>query len=229
MNITWKPIAKWPRPLTPAKDRKPSPFKSGYAATMRLVQDELRAVHAKDPIIQLAILPGQFRKSDGLPYADVEPDHPGVLLSFGKWRHTKTDSATGRRIGVFDPLVFPCDRFTAWLDNLRAIGLALEALRKVDRYGVTSHAEQYRGWAQLPPPGGLVTPPAMTVEAASTLLSNLSGRVQDGSVLASEEAFRTAYRLAAAKWHPDSTGGVQQPEWNELQTAKAVLDAHRGI
>lgn len=37
----------------------------------------------------------------------------------------------------------------SWEDNLRAIALALEALRKVDRYGVTRRGEQYTGWKQL--------------------------------------------------------------------------------
>ena len=45
---------------------------------------------------------------------------------------------------------FPCDTFTDWQANVRGIALALEALRAVDRYGVTQQAEQYRGWTALP-------------------------------------------------------------------------------
>jgi len=37
-----------------------------------------------------------------------------------------------------------------WQDNLRAIALAMEALRAVDRYGVSKRGEQYQGWKQLP-------------------------------------------------------------------------------
>jgi hypothetical protein len=47
------------------------------------------------------------------------------------------------------PLSYPCDTFTTWQDNVRAIALALEALRKVDRYGVTKRGEQYRGFLAI--------------------------------------------------------------------------------
>lgn len=40
-------------------------------------------------------------------------------------------------------LSYPCDTFTTLQDNLRVIALALEALRMVDRYGVTRRGEQY--------------------------------------------------------------------------------------
>ncbi len=36
--------------------------------------------------------------------------------------------------------------------SVRAIALALEALRKVDRFGVARRGEQYRGWKALPTP-----------------------------------------------------------------------------
>src|SRR5690606_24676973 len=60
--------------------------------------------------------------------------HPGVILSF--------DSKVGH-------LSYPCDTFTSWQDNLRAVALALEALRKLDRYGVTKRGEQYRGFLAI--------------------------------------------------------------------------------
>ena len=49
-------------------------------------------------------------------------------------------------------LRYPAHRFHGWQDNVRAIALALEALRKVDRYGITQRGEQYAGWKQLPAP-----------------------------------------------------------------------------
>lgn len=36
-----------------------------------------------------------------------------------------------------------------WQINLRAIALGLEALRKLDRYGITSRGEQYTGWRAI--------------------------------------------------------------------------------
>lgn len=42
------------------------------------------------------------------------------------------------------------DAFPHWQDNVRAIALGLEALRKVDRYGIGKRGEQYVGWRALP-------------------------------------------------------------------------------
>jgi hypothetical protein len=47
-------------------------------------------------------------------------------------------------------LKYTADKFATWQENLRAIALGLEALRKVDRYGVTTRGEQYTGWKALP-------------------------------------------------------------------------------
>lgn len=60
-----------------------------------------------------------------------------------------------RAVGVsFDskhgPLTYETAEFATWQDNLRAIALGLEALRAVDRYGISKRGEQYRGWKALP-------------------------------------------------------------------------------
>jgi hypothetical protein len=47
------------------------------------------------------------------------------------------------------PLEYATDVFDDWQDNVRAIALGLEALRRVDRYGIAKRGEQYRGWKQL--------------------------------------------------------------------------------
>jgi hypothetical protein len=85
---------------------------------------------------------------------------------------------------------------------MRAIALGLEALRKVERYGMGSGAEQYVGFQALPP----ATPmgQAMTVEVALDLLSSeggmsASGFGEDGWVV-------KAFRAAAARHHPDRGG-----------------------
>src|SRR5690606_5164123 len=80
---------------------------------------------------------------DGLPRANARPGHQGVVLAF--------DSKYG-------PLKYATDTFDRWQDNLRAIALGLESLRRVDRYGITKRGEQYTGWRQLPA-GGESEPP----------------------------------------------------------------------
>lgn len=210
MSITFRPISIWPRDFT--KGRKRSPFKGDYNRTMRLLERELSHARAKEPIVQLALMPSDFR-IDGRPYANVNPSHPGVILSF-----TKANM----------PLSFPCDTYWTWIENLRAIGLALDSLRRVERYGVTKHAEQYRGWNALPP--AIITPQSMTVLEAAEFIGNQIGMKSGHAILARDaEMFRLNYRQAAKRWHPDNFQGVQHPEWNKLQQAKEVLEKHHTV
>ncbi len=82
---------------------------------------------------------------DGMPRSNAQVSHPGVAVAFeskfGPLRYATAEyaSAWGYRSGG-----------EAWQQNLRAIALAMEALRKVDRYGVSKRGEQYQGWKQIP-------------------------------------------------------------------------------
>lgn len=133
-NIKLAPISTWPGELT--RNRRPSPFKSNLTATLKLLDRELEQLtetRAQRESLELlvAIPAGDLWRIDGRPRAHAVPEHPGVILSL--------DS-------IYGHLSYPCDTFTTWQDNVRAITLALEALRKVDRYGVTKRGEQYRGF-----------------------------------------------------------------------------------
>lgn len=131
LDATFRPISTWPGQMT--RNRKRSRFDSPWAMTLDLLKTELRHIGARNIVIELALSESEIR-GDGYPRAQARPEHPGVILSLES-RH--------------GPLRYPCDTFTDWQSNLRAIALALEALRKVDRYGVTKHGEQYKGWLRL--------------------------------------------------------------------------------
>lgn len=177
------PIATWPGTLT--RNRTPSPFSADLTATLDLLQRELRALGARDVRLQIAVPASQFRL-DGYPRATAKPDHPGIILTL--------QSKHG-------PLSYPCDTFTRWQDNLRAIALALEALRKVDRYGVTKRGEQYRGFLALEAtsaPAGFAT-----VDQAWEWLLKLNG----GDVTVRDrESARAVLRAAQRRAHPDHGG-----------------------
>src|ERR1700675_3855774 len=85
------------------------------------------ALDAKKLVFQIDVRESEIRL-DGLPSARARPNDPAVIVSF--------DSKHG-------PLRYFCDQFTDWQDNIRAIALGLEALRKVERYGITHRGEQY--------------------------------------------------------------------------------------
>jgi hypothetical protein len=133
---TFRPIDKWAGELTEA--RRYSQFSASWPDTLHLLKRELEKLDAENIIVQLALREDQIRQ-DGFPRAGVSPDHPGVILAF--------DSRYG-------PLKYATDVFTRWEANIRAIALGLEALRKVDRYGITKRGEQYTGWKALPETAG---------------------------------------------------------------------------
>lgn len=132
MTITFRPLERWDRRANVARPH--SPFKAPYQATIDLLERETRMLGARLVIVELAIQEGDIRL-DGQPYASTKPAHPGVTVAF--------DSRHGS-------LKYTADKFATWQENLRAIALGLEALRKVDRYGMTSRGEQYAGWKALP-------------------------------------------------------------------------------
>lgn len=130
--IRYRPIDAWPGPMT--AERRPSAFSAPYRDTLQLLDRELAAIGAEEVVLQLALREDQIRV-DGRPKANAAtPAHPGVILAF--------DSPYG-------PLKYATDVFTRYEDNLRAIALGLESLRRVDRYGITKRGEQYSGWRQL--------------------------------------------------------------------------------
>ena len=177
-----QPIVEWPGVLT--RDRVRSNFSSTQSATLQVLRRELAQLGGTDVLLQIAI-PREAFRLDGFPRSTAKPSHPGLILTL--------DSK-------FGPLSYPCDTFTRWEDNLRAIALALEALRKVDRYGVTKRGEQYRGF--------------LAIEGATPLPSGFTSDkdARDFLLNAVPEGFRNVpttrelVRAAKRATHPDLGG-----------------------
>jgi hypothetical protein len=176
------PIGDWPGTLT--RKRQRAPFSATLGSTMELLNRETRALAGTNVLIQIAVPASKFRL-DGMPYADAKAEHPGLILTL--------DSKHGA-------LSYPCDTFTTWQDNLRAIALALEALRKVDRYGVTKGGEQYRGFLAIE---ASAPTDFATAQAACEWLDAQFG--EPGTVFTIAELLRRAKRRS----HPD-TGGTAE-------------------
>ena len=161
------------------------PFDSTYSQTLTLLDRELRHLNADDVVIQLALREDQIRL-DGMPKAQATPAHPGVKLSF---------------TSPYGPLVYRTNAFRKWHANLRAIALGLEALRKVDRYGITKRGEQYTGWKALPAGGN-------------------QQRAQRGRQLIAEHG---SVRAAQRATHPDVGGDA-----DDFAAIQAAVDEDRG-
>ncbi|SFN66678.1 hypothetical protein [Mycetocola miduiensis] len=177
------PIGSWPSALT--EKRRASNFASTMSSTLATLRRELFQLDAEDVRLQVAIPASQFRL-DGYPRATAKAEHPGIILTMQT------------NVGA---LSYPCDTFTTWEDNLRAIALALEALRKVDRYGVTKRGEQYRGFMAIE---ATAVPAGFTsADDAREFLRSVTGDLWKDVSASDSHLVRTAKRWA----HPDMPGG----------------------
>jgi hypothetical protein len=203
VRIVFRPLLTWPGG-DPTRYRKASQFSSPYPATLELLQRELAMLGAREAVLQLAITEAEIR-TDGLPRANARPTHPGVALSFES---------------RFGPLQYATDVFDHWQDNLRAIALSLEALRRVDRYGISKRGEQYTGWKALPAGNG-----KGDLQASAKFVLRCAGLAEDDVNVAGildGTSFNSIYRLAARRAHPD--GGGSDAAFFQLQQARRTIE-----
>jgi hypothetical protein len=200
-NLDVRPLTTWPGQQTPHSERRWSPFKAGMRQTLSLLTRELGFLNAQHPVMEVAIPPEKFR-IDGKPRADATATHPGVVVSLPK-----------TNVGA---LRYACDAFYEWQDNLRAIALGLEALRKVERYGITKRGEQYVGFKQLPP-GGIQLGAGMTQDEALSIIAEHSGDATG------DDDLPTLIRRAKAAAHPDRNDG-DRAAWDRVERAIQVLE-----
>jgi hypothetical protein len=211
MDIAIQPLAKWPE--TNCEERRNSPFKANWSQTMDLLERELDQLSAQKIVLETMHSPQDIRM-DGKLRADCRaPEHPGVILTFEKYEGWDAKDAQSK----FLELRFPCDRFTQWKDNVRAISLALEALRKIDRYGVRT-GSQYAGFKALPPGDFTVE---MTPELAADFIAKSAGMGNVPAVATSiiqNAAFgESVYKTAAKLLHPDKGGSTE--DFKKLESA----------
>ena len=203
-RMTLRPIDVWPRHETRTRQR--SQFSANWSATLDLLDRETFHLgdgrRHPDSVLQIALRERDFRITDGMPRANSVPSHPGVILSI--------ESAKG-------PLSFPCDKFDRWQDNLRAIALGLEALRKVDRYGITPGDEQYQGWRAIE-----AKPANGFPNAAEALAFLANSAAWDRPPDPAESA--AIYRRARAEAHPDRNSGAREL-WDRVESAADQLRA----
>lgn len=196
--------AVWPGKRTSYP--KPAPFKTQWSKTLHLLGRELSHLGAKKVEIALDLPRGLMDlRQDGMLKADARPKHP-VIVSF--------IDRDGQR------QAYPCDRFGWWQDNVYAIAIVLEDLRRAERYGVQSSLIR-AGFKALP----ASTAPALSTNAAAEVLAKRS-TVSSGPIVESKTWAQLAYRDAAKRTHPDNGGSTD--DFQLVQEAKRVLEAHHG-
>lgn len=172
----------------PKGGHKRSPFRGAWSNTLTVLEREIEHLRGTDIIVQVALGLEDIR-NDGWPRSNVRPRTPDVRVSFQS------------KIG---PLLYECNTFDSWEQNIRAIALGLERLRAVDRYGITKANEQYKGWKQLPAGGAIEASEWPNTESAAKFLMKLAGwQVPVADVLHNP---RPCWIDASKNAHPD-TGG----------------------
>lgn len=201
--------------VRPISDRTPftgkhraSPFQSAWTSTEQLLLREVQHLQGRDLVVEADFTERDIRL-DGRPRANARPASPAVRVAF--------DSVHG-------PLTYATDRFTTWQDNVRAIALGLEALRKVDRYGITKRGEQYTGWKALPGGSGAESS-HMTRERAIAVLASYVD-VPPEHLNLEAESLRSTWRRARREAHPDRHAG-DQTKWDVVEQAARVLGLDR--
>lgn len=118
----------------------------------------------------------QELRLDGRPKANSEPVDPGAAVYFRL--HHKDH-------------VLACDKWDRVADNIAALAAHLDALRRIDRYGVGDLLQAFAGYQALPAKG----------ETWRTTL----GFAPDQPV--TRAAIDAAFRERAREAHPDREGG----------------------
>jgi hypothetical protein len=158
MRATFRPLPTWPHP--PRRRISGSRFRTGRDGALETIEQEVSYLKGGDVVIGV-VVDAEHISFSGILKADGwrKLRHRGAEVSF---------DVPGR-----GRLVFFTDAYDDVVQNLRAIGLGLEALRAVDRYGITSSAEQYAGFAMLAPGGPDPARGKQLVDAAGGLTQAL--------------------------------------------------------
>lgn len=192
-----------------------SRFTVTWSQCTDLLYRELDLLEATDLVIECDVREQDLRL-DGTLRANARAASPAVRLAF--------ESNVG-------PLTYATDAFRRptwrrggmqedWQHNVYAIALGLEALRKVDRYGITKRGEQYTGFKALPAGRAMPASHMTSDEAFAVLLDVSQSRSEDGVRLEQQ------YRRARAFAHPDRNDG-DRTLWDQVEQAAAVLGVTR--
>jgi hypothetical protein len=167
--------------------RTVSPKRAAFTGTHGRIQNELiKEIHllgGRDIIISTNI---QLRR-DGLPYASQKPpEDKGVAVYF------ELDGKS---------LVFACDKWLHIHHNMRAIQKTIEAMRGMERWGVSDMLNRaFTGFKAIPES---ITPPW--------------AQVLDVSATATQKEIIEAYRKKVKETHPDKGGSAEA--FNQVQEA----------
>jgi len=167
----------WAR--TPAHERTRSRFDVNETWARTHLVEQVRLLGGRGLVVSSNV----STRRDGLPYANQRrPDDSGVAVYWltpqDEWR------------------VVACDRWQNVWENIRAIGLTLEALRGLERWGASGILDRvFRGFAALP----------SATESPARPWWDVLGVDRHSTLDQAEAAYRTLARIH----HPDRGGNAE--------------------
>ncbi|MGH3220022.1 MAG: hypothetical protein ACRDPY_15180 [Streptosporangiaceae bacterium] len=210
MRYQLRPL-NWTALVTPGRQSS-AIFRASWSDTLALLGDEIEQLGGgrSDILFEVDVQEADLRL-DGMLRANAKMgDFPGVVVTFdskfGQLRYAS--DAYEQRYKSAPP---------GWQANIRAVALALQALRAVDRYGVSKRGEQYTGWRAIAGPAPEF---ATADDAVKWMYAYAIGQLD--LTLPDAIGNRDLYRLMAKLMHPDR--GAPRAEWDRLDTARQVLE-----
>lgn len=176
----------WQR-TSPYRRTNSNKFNTTFVRARNQLMNELKLLGAKSVVVSSWL----SLRGDGLPYANEarrKLEDPGVAVYF-MFKNRQ--------------MVMARDAYTTPHDNLRSIGLAIQAMRQLERHGGGTMMERaFEGFATLAAPG------------AKKHWREIIGFPANATV--SRDDAETKYHERAKRCHPDMGGSVEaMAELNE--------------
>ncbi len=201
-TILWAKLTSWPGARRSPFQTQVSQFKSAWFQTLDGLKYEMGRIGVHTATLEID-LPAHRFQSNGTIRGDVVPATDGIVLAFAHPRR--------------GPVRIPSDLYRDWRDNVRAVMLALEAQRAMQRYGIGAQGESFEGFKALPA--------GMTPADAAALLAPFAHGIPAALLLADRAVADLAVRAARAKTHPDVNAGAREL-FDQVERAREVLTAH---
>lgn len=189
--------------------RQGSLFTVKWHQVLELLEREYDLLNGKHLVIEVDVTERGIR-NDGLLRADAKASSPAARVAFES-KHGPVIMATDR----FVRQSYRSASMDDWQHNVYAIAKSLEALRMVDRYGVTKRGEQYRGFKAIGAGSGDGATGMTTDDALAVLRAQAPQTKRD-------EPLDRLLRWAKAGAHPDRHDG-DRSRWNGIDEAEQVL------
>jgi hypothetical protein len=207
MQMTFRPLRMetWTEELHDHWDRRSrNVFSATWSDTLWLLDRELKWLNARNVVIEADFKESDIRL-DGMPRSNAPtPKFPGVRVAF--------ESDHGG-------LVYQTDNCVWWQHNVRSVALGLEALRAVDRYGITHKAEQYTGFKAIG--GAMAMGPGAHFRTADDAVQWLRTLEVSGIAGANGMSIKSLLKVAARNLHPDFGGSDAQ--WEKYDEAYRLI------